>query len=93
MITKDLVMLATEEPMITFGASAIGGLVLGSLTFLFHRAISRRDSEHDSQSKQVNELLKEFGKLEMKVDAGWRNIDEIKSDVKDLRDKLYQAKK
>lgn len=99
-MARELITLASEEPSIMISAGVIGGFIVSTIGFLIHRAINRGDKQRDDEKSQIqslvtqiNTLLKDLGKLEMKLDASWRNIDDLKSDFKDLRDKLYEVKK
>jgi hypothetical protein len=55
--------------------------------------ISRAFKSTDRMSERVDLLREDMGKFKMVNDAQWRNIEELKSDVKALRDRIYEVRK
>lgn len=55
--------------------------VIGALGFFLKRVFS----SGDEQAKMIRDLTKDFGKLEMKNDACFRHIEELREDIRDLR--------
>lgn len=54
---------------------------------------SQTDRLLDKVSSRVDDLREEVGKLKMINEAQWRNIEEMKSEVRTLRDRVYEVKR
>lgn len=55
--------------------------------------LSRTFRSTDKTTERVDTLREEVGKLKMINEAQWRNIEDLKHDVKVLRDKVYEMKR